>query len=217
MSSKGASRVFFCHACGRHTSRSFPAKQVDNPTPPKYCSDRCRSEGRPSAVIAIAWKNVLDSRKTLHGIPAAPAVETSSIGIDLHGRRKPLFALCEHTQTSLFSSDTGRITLQLDPSQPQSAVGSTELDSQQLGMAVAHNRESVRRAARLLVHFGFPHFNATQCRPKSRLLGSTIEAECMRAAAGELRAVEAIGADGKPISDVTHAKGDWGLRWKQHP
>ncbi len=71
-------------------------------------------------------------------------------------------------------------------------------------MINARNREKVRQTARLLVHFGFGHF-------RSGNIGDE-EQEDVDAVRREERKVQAE-QGGKVLEDVTHAKGEWGLRW----
>lgn len=82
--------------------------------------------------------------------------------------------------------------------------------AQVLGMVNASNRELVRRSARLLVHFGFPHLAAK----RSRMFPLEWETEAIELLKSETREVKGVGWDGKVIDDVTHQKGEWGLKWK---
>lgn len=106
--------------------------------------------------------------------------------------------MCSEVEEQVYDRATGGM---------RGAENSSTDDKQQLGMRNAQNRESVRRSARLLVHFGFPHFLV------KRLPADTSEA--IAAVEGEKRRVEAVLPDGKPVpeGDVTMAKGEWGLRW----
>lgn len=114
-------------------------------------------------------------------------------------KRNQQGVMCGEVEEQVYDRETGGFR-GAEVSQPTD-------DKQQLGMRNAHNRETVRRSARLLVHFGFPHFLA------KRSPGDTLEA--MTAIQNEQRRVEAVLPDGKPVpgGDVTTAKGEWGLRW----
>lgn len=84
-------------------------------------------------------------------------------------------------------------------------------------MQKAKDREDTRRAARLIYHFGFQHFQPkdpaesvdVDSMPKKKG-GKSIDA----GAKENIRQLEAM-QNGKVIHDVTHAKGEWGLRYKR--
>lgn len=85
--------------------------------------------------------------------------------------------------------------------------------AQALGMINASNRELIRRSARLLVHFGFDHLTSGK---RGRTFPREWEQEAVRVIKEDLGAKEVVpvGWDGKVIEDVTHQKGEWGLKWK---
>lgn len=87
--------------------------------------------------------------------------------------------------------------------------------AQALGMINASNRELVRRSARLLVHFGFDHLTRGK---RGRTFPREWEEEAVRVIKeddrGGIKEVVPVGWDGKVIEDVTHQKGEWGLKWK---
>lgn len=128
---------------------------------------------------------------------------------------------CGEVEERVYDKATGRARAQGTSSDEDGAEAAAppaadRLDAQQLGMLNAHNREVVRRAARLLVHYRFQHFaprsighagDATQPRGDQ---GDADDAAVWK----EPREVEPV-RRGKRIEDVTHAKGEWGLRWKQ--
>ncbi|KAJ9094176.1 hypothetical protein QFC19_008026 [Naganishia cerealis] len=96
------------------------------------------------------------------------------------------------------------------------------LGTQEIGMIKAKHREETRKAARLIYHFGFRHFipagqtvngdyGVSSSLPK-RTDGKRDEQTALRLQQNaEVEAVQ----DGKVIQDVTHAKGEWGLRYKR--
>lgn len=99
-----------------------------------------------------------------------------------------------------------------EPAEPIKSEPSTPPPTAQaLGMLNASNRELVRRSARLLVHFGFPHLAAK----KSRMFPLVWEAPAIDRLKEETRGVKGVGWDGKVVEDVTHQKGEWGLKWKE--
>jgi hypothetical protein len=189
---------FFCQACGRHTSHAAEKRKQANIqyTPPKYCSKRCKSTGEPSLEIVQGWKRLLDD---------------ASVG----GKRQVV--LCLDVQRAVFdeagSSDSGT---ESDVESPDKRTNGEQ--SQQLGMKKAKNREDTRRAARLIYHFGFQHFQAKpltqeppvdiEPSPKKKRGKPTDASE--KASDRQLEAMQ----NGKLIHDVTHAKGEWGLRYK---
>jgi hypothetical protein len=85
--------------------------------------------------------------------------------------------------------------------------------AQALGMINASNRELVRRSARLLVHFGFDHLTVGK---RGRTFPREWEQEAVRMIKEDQggKEVVPVGWDGKVIEDVTHQKGEWGLKWK---
>ena len=208
---------FYCHTCGRHTSHS--AKQTDpNPSPEnakKHCSQRCKNESRASSVIGLVWREMLDEGR----------------GSGKDGR----VVLCADVQERVFDESTGRprsrsIPLAKglpelspksteggsadagsgEPTSPTVSTSTSPPSAQALGMLNASNRELVRRSARLLVHFGFPHLAGK----KSRMFPLEWETEAIERLKVETRDVKGVGWDGKVVEDVTHQKGEWGLKWK---
>ena len=204
---------FYCHSCGRHTSHA--ARPSDpNPNPEnakKHCSQRCKNEPRASAVIGLVWREMLNEGK----------------GSGKEGR----VVLCSDVQGRVFDETTGRPRTREGPlaeglpelvpitsreneiessSTPASMSTSPPPSAQVLGMANASNRELVRRSARLLAHFGFPHLAAK----RSRMFPLEWETEAIELLKSETREVKGVGWDGKVIEDVTHQKGEWGLKWK---
>jgi hypothetical protein len=94
-------------------------------------------------------------------------------------------------------------------------------DNQRLGMKKAKDREDTRRAARLLYHFGFQHFASKPPSPAPNTSATfpTKERESKRGDAkpiehGDDPKLDAV-QNGKVIQDVTHAKGEWGLRYRR--
>lgn len=192
---------FFCQACGRHTSHAAEKRKQasEQYTPPKYCSKRCKSSGKPSTEIVSGWKRLLDD---------------ASKG----GKRTAV--MCSEVQKEVFHERCGT-KLRGDGIDAQGMSDNTTEDAQRLGMKRAKDREDTRRAARLLYHFGFQHFAA---KPSSAEPDSSTVSPA-KAAKSEPRSAQPIedGSDpkleavqnGKVIQDVTHAKGEWGLRYRQ--
>jgi len=155
--------------------------------------------------VALAWWKMLDGHNLLQSIDWVQAGGTGS------NAKAPGFVLCAQVQASLFAAETGRMRHE------QQHDEARELDPQALGMANAANREMVRRSARLLHHFGFQHFATPSKRGSRSAVTSQLqqhEQSAIEQVSREQREVVAVDAKGKLVDDVTHAKGDWGLRWK---
>lgn len=192
---------FFCQACGRHTSHAAEKRKQASAeyTPPKYCSKRCKSSGKPSAEIVEGWKRLLNQ---------------ASRG----GKRTAV--MCSEVQREVFDG-RGDEEMRGVNEVAQEADDKGSEDAQRLGMKKAKEREDTRRAARLLYHFGFPHF-ATKSPSAAP---DTSTASPSKASKTERRSIQTIenGVDtkleamqnGKVIQDVTHAKGEWGLRYRR--
>jgi hypothetical protein len=131
---------------------------------------------------------------------------------DEHGRIKLTW---DDDLDDLIVSDPNRaVSRQEQQPSSLSSPPAPVLDNQALGTLHAHNRELVRRSARLLNQFGFGHFLSPS---KSRKLAILPEhegraVELLRREEG--RKVVAVGWDGKEVGDGTFVKGEWGLRWK---
>ncbi|GHJ88283.1 hypothetical protein NliqN6_4685 [Naganishia liquefaciens] len=190
---------FFCQACGRHTSHAAEKRKQASLqyTPPKYCSKRCKSTGKPSMAIVLAWKLLLD-KASLEG--------------------KPQAVMCSEVQHEVFG-DAGSTASSERASESDDSIRLTNAEqSQRNGMKRAKEREDSRRTARLIYHFGFQHF-----QPKPVIEESVEDKAGPKKKAGRAvhtgsapleRQLEAI-QNGKVIRDVTHAKGEWGLRYKR--
>ncbi|KAJ9124233.1 hypothetical protein QFC22_001031 [Naganishia vaughanmartiniae] len=166
-------------------------------TPPKYCSKRCKSVGKPSLAVVSTWRTML---------------EDAAVG----GNKQTV--LCSDVQREVFAgAEEGAIDRGDDTER-----GTPSPNTQELGMIKAKQREDTRRAARLIYQFGFQHFapaaqilNAN-IGPPSSAAKSSNRKKSNRAGDAEPQdaKVEAM-QNGKVIQDVTHAKGEWGLRYKR--
>jgi hypothetical protein len=88
-------------------------------------------------------------------------------------------------------------------------------NAQQLGMVHARNRETVRSAARLIYHYGFEHFFTFDSSTDANAEMKPRDNERMSMEKAVEYPVEAMRKDGRVVTDVTHAKGEWGLRLKK--
>jgi hypothetical protein len=213
MSSKSAlsslNPAYYCQSCGRHTSsRSTPAHlQIPTETvnsTPKHCSQRCKTDGRPSPIIALIWSRLLDGY-----IVDEPTLAGLTLSQPEQSTKKAVAISCSQVQGAIFDPTTGLY-------RSSTTVASTPIDSQSLGMVNAQNREMIRRSARLLYHFGFGHFTTLK-RSKSRGifgLSGDDEQSLVEMFQGERREVVAVDETGRGLTDVTSAKGEWGLKWK---
>ena len=151
------------------------------------------------------WKELLDENKTA----PEPVVLCSEVQEMIYdpktGRRFPQDPQYDDESPTQTEGQTG----QTGSSPPNgSDLGtSPTIDPQQLGMINARNREVVRSTARLLFHFGFDHF----ARKEKGSKGSDEDID----KGNKKSPVEAGRMDGRAVYDVTHAKGEWGLRWKR--
>lgn len=193
---------FFCQACGRHTSHAAEKRKQASTqfTPPKYCSKRCKSSGKPAVEIVEEWKRLLD--------------EAGKGG-------KRTAVMCAEVQREVFDAAIGEGSQGSDgAAQRPDDTGGPE-DNQRLGMKKAKDREDTRRAARLLYHFGFQHFASKppSPAPNTSATSPTKERKSKRCDAtpvehGDDPKLDAV-QNGKVIQDVTHAKGEWGLRYRR--
>ena len=249
---------FYCHACGRHTSSKTanieekdhkPTKSTKapkptatattatkvntvntNPTPRKYCSQRCKKISKiPLKHAAAVWRDcliVMDSRGRVQTgerdpilcVDVQPLVFDSETGreigmhhekrgssekggLDESGVREDIEENGDHGEDGDIDAghDTGIPSPSTSPRNPQ-----------QLGMVHARNRETVRSAARLIYHYGFEHFFTIETNGDKKQSDGTNTVD--RSVAYP---VEAMRRDGRMVTDVTHAKGEWGLRLKK--
>lgn len=147
--------------------------------------------------IISAWKTLLDK---------------ASIG----GKRQVVS--CSDVQHEVFDV-AGPIEVSETDSESGDQVPITKAEqSQRIGMKKAKDREDTRRAARLIYHFGFQHF-----APKPPVDGFVDDQTGSKKKGGKPAEIGGTPADrqleamqnGKVIHDVTHAKGEWGLRYKR--
>ncbi|KAJ9106318.1 hypothetical protein QFC21_001463 [Naganishia friedmannii] len=182
---------FFCQACGRHTShagrlREQPGIQI---TAPKYCR-------KPALAVVSGWRTLLDD---------------AAVG----GSKQTV--LCSDVQKEVFS--------EYKEGDMEALNGTAQREArnpQELGMRKAKQREDTRRAARLIYYFGFQHFssagqsmdtiNHTPVSPTKS--SDKMNGNRTNGADQQDAKVEAM-QNGKVIQDVTHAKGEWGLRYKR--
>lgn len=150
-----------------------------SPTPKKYCSERCRGSkpGKMEHDIESAFIAKLGSGEG----------ETRGRIVDCHQIEEEIFASSRFVPADMptvgDSDDDTAGGVPLGDRQ----VSAHAVDSRQLGMRRAREREMVRQAARRLVAFGVEQserLRKVECIQKGRVVESSF------------------------------AKGDWGIRWK---
>lgn len=194
---------YFCQACGRHTSHAAEKRKQASAqyTPPKYCSKRCKSSGKPSLEVVLGWKRLLDQASK-------------------KGKRQAV--MCSDVQQEVFGGFPGSPVSATDEISRSTGDSNVAELNQQLGMKRAKDREDTRRAARLISHFGFQHFRpisspktevtATPSHNDEHPAGRNVKSDDV--APYDNVKLEAVQND-KVIQDVTHAKGEWGLRYRR--
>ncbi|KAL2040310.1 hypothetical protein N7G274_006753 [Stereocaulon virgatum] len=209
-----AANALYCHTCGRIIS---PRKShTHQPTPQKYCSDRCRRE-KPRRDIAghlaststeariervfvrflggDREKRVVGCREVegeVFGREDGQRVSGGD-GVDEGGGRGPGEGDSDDDDDEDEDDEGGGVPLPSSSSSSETTGQSTEneapLSSQQLGLKRARQREMVRQAARRGVAFGFDVDGVGR------------------------RNVDCV--QGGRVVDSSFAKGDWGVRWRE--
>ncbi|KAJ9112404.1 hypothetical protein QFC20_002192 [Naganishia adeliensis] len=179
---------FFCQACGRHTSHAAEKRK------------QASTHGKPSVEIVEGWKRLLD--------------EAGKGG-------KWTAVTCSEVQRKVFEEPIGEGSQGTNGATQRLDDISGPEDNQRLGMKKAKDREDTRRAARLLYHFGFQHFapRPPSSAPDTSTTSPAKDRKSERGAATSNKhedgfRLEAV-QNGKVIQDVTHAKGEWGLRYRR--
>lgn len=126
--------------------------------------------------------------------------------------------LCSDVQHEVFNVAEPIEASETDSESGNQVQSTNAEQSQRIGMKKAKDREDTRRAARLIYHFGFQHFEPKP--PADVFVDDQIGP---RKKGGEPAEIDGIPAyrqleamqNGKVIHDVTRAKGEWGLRYKR--
>lgn len=185
-----------------------------NPTPQKYCSDRCRRE-RPSSkgsgietVIETTFVKLLGEGSVKEKIVDCGEVERIVFASQRgEGNEKAETEMREKDEISSDESgdddEGGGVLLLQQPPSPNSlsAKDAIPLSPQAQGLKVAREREKVRQAARRGVVFGF-------CVGPGGEEG--VEGDGYVEGRRRVEAVQ----NGRVV-EASFAKGDWGVRWRE--